>query len=82
MAEKAAPGPAKGQEPPERPELAELLRWKRNGIKIHWQLIDGSALIGTLNWFDNYNVQIQADELGAITIPKHSILWYKEAIEP
>ena len=74
--------PIKPQEQPERPEIAEFLKWKRNGIRIHWQLIDGSALIGTLNWFDNYNVQVNVDSIGNLTIPKHSILWYKEAIEP
>ena len=82
MAEKAAKTPAKGKEPPERPEITEFLRWKRNEIKVHWQLINGSSLIGTLSWFDNYNVQVNADGMGNVTIPKHSILWYREAIGP
>ena len=66
----------------ERPEVTEFLKWKRNGTKIHWQLIDGSTVTGALNWFDNYNVQVKTDDLGNITIPKHSILWYREATEP
>lgn len=79
---KAIPSKGSGKPQEERPELAEFLRWKRSATKIHWQLIDGSALLGTLNWFDNYNVQVHVDAMGNLTIPKHSILWYKEAIEP
>jgi sRNA-binding regulator protein Hfq len=67
---------------PEIPSTAELLKWKRSGTKVHWQLMDGSSVIGALNWFDNYNVQVQTEGLGAITIPKHALLWYREASEP
>lgn len=73
---------ASPREPSERPEIAEFLEWKRSGTSIHWQLIDGSAIIGTLNWFDNYNVQVHVDGMGNLTIPTHSILWYREAVEP
>ncbi len=67
--------------PSERPEVAQYLKWKRNGTTIHWQLIDGSTVIGSLNWFDNYNVQVSTEDMGDITIPKHSILWYREGSE-
>lgn len=63
---------------PEQSEFPQLIGWKRNNVKVHWQLIDGSTVIGTVNWFDNYNIQVK-DDLGEITIPKHSILWYREA---
>ena len=72
---------AKPKEPPERPEVAQFLKWKLNGTKIHWQLLDGSTVIGELNWFDNYTVQVSTD-LGEMTIPKHAILWYREVTEP
>lgn len=73
---------AKPKETPERPEIAQFLKWQRDGIKIHWQLLDGSTVIGTLNWFDQYTVQVKTDGMGDVTIPKHSILWYREATEP
>lgn len=73
---------AKPKGPAERPEVAQFLQWKRNGTQIHWQLIDGSTVIGCLNWFDNYNVQVSTEDLGDVTIPKHSILWYREAAQP
>lgn len=63
------------------PEVAQFLKWKRTGVKIHWQLVDGSTVIGPLNGFDNYNVQVRAG-LGDITILKHAILWYREVAEP
>jgi sRNA-binding regulator protein Hfq len=72
---------AKPKEPPERPEVAQFLKWKRNGTRIHWQLLDGSTVIGALNWFDNYTVQVQTD-IGDMTIPKHALLWYREVAEP
>jgi len=65
---------ARLRETTERPESEQLLKWKRNGTKVHWQLIDGSALIGSINWWDNYTIQVKADDLGDVTIPKHSIL--------
>ena len=71
---------AKPKEPPERPEVAQFLKWKRTGVKIHWQLVDGSTVIGTLNWFDNYNVQLRTD-MGDITLLKHAILWYRALSE-
>ena len=61
--------------------MAQFLKWKRSGVKIHWQLVDGSTVIGPLNWFDNYNVQVRTD-LGDITLLKHAILWYRELTEP
>ncbi len=62
-----------------RPELAQLLNWKRNQTLIHWQLVDGSTVVGSIIWFDNYNICVKAENLGDVTIPKHSMLWYKEA---
>lgn len=64
---------------PELQSNAELSRWKRTGTKVHWQLVDGSSIIGTVNWFDKYTVQVQSEELGTVTIPKHALLWYREA---
>ena len=69
---------ANAQGQPEHSEFEQLVRWIRNNIKVHWQLLDGSTVIGTVNWFDNYNIQVK-DDLGEITIPKHSILWYRAA---
>ena len=76
MAERPTP-----PERPPQPEFEQILRWKRNSTKVHWQLIDGSAVIGTITWWDQYAVQVKADDLGNVTIPKHSILWYREASE-
>ena len=72
------------QAPKTTPELqstAELATWKRAGTKVQWQLLDGSAIIGTVIWFDKYTVHVQSEELGAVTIPKHALLWYRQVSE-
>ena len=73
---------AQPRERPSSPEFEQLLKWKRDGVKIHWQLIDGSAVIGKLQWFDRYTVGVRTDDLGDIVICKHGLLWYREALEP
>lgn len=70
------------QAPKTTPELqstVELAAWKRSGTKVQWQLLDGSAIIGTVVWFDKYTVHVQSEQLGTVTIPKHTLLWYREA---
>lgn len=65
--------------PPKHASVMQFLSWRRTKCKIHWQLSDGSSVVGTLNWFDPWNVNITSEELGEITIPKHALMWYREA---
>ncbi len=57
-------------------ELEEL---KESGDNVKFILTDESTLQGTVNWFDNFNINITTEIAGEdrqVTIMKHGIICY------
>jgi len=57
----------------------QLSGWKKDQIVVHWRFMDDSSVVGTLQWYDRYNVAIDAEGLGPLTIPKHALKFYGPA---
>lgn len=56
----------------------QLRQWRFNKTSVLFKLQDNSSMIGTIQWFDKFNIAVETDDIGPITILKHSILWYGE----
>ncbi len=78
MAENGQNDQKKRTSHPAAASMSELSLWRREGTFVHLQLIDGSKLIGSLNCFDNWNVNIKTKDMGDITVLKHTLLWYSK----
>jgi len=64
---------------PKSEAVKQLSGWRKNSTPVHWQFMDGSSVIGVIQWYDRVNIGIDAEGLGPITIPKHALQWYAPA---
>lgn len=74
---------AKEKRPPQITwkEQEQLARWVKEGTPVWMKLIDGSILVGKLKWYDQYVLKLLLVGGEALTVPKHSILYYRQARE-
>jgi len=80
---KEAPKPQKEKRPPQVTwkEQEQLVRWIEEQTPIWIKLLDGSILVGKLKWYDQYVLKLLLLGGEALTVPKHSILYYRQARE-
>jgi len=62
-------------------EQEQLTRWVEEQTPIWIKLLDGSILVGKLKWYDQYVLKLLLVGGEALTVPKHSILYYRQARE-
>lgn len=73
MAEKPPKGEEKAPRPKPKPDLIRDL-WKDQAkLKLH--LLDGTVLEGRIKQFDQWNLQLLADNGKRLWIPKHAVAY-------
>jgi len=84
---KQKPGPQPEKVKEKRPpqvtwkEQEQLTKWVEEGTPIWIKLLDGSILVGKIKWYDQYVLKLLLVGGEALTVPKHSILYYRQARE-
>ncbi len=58
---------------------AQMIRFRDEHRQITFQLVNGAQFVGDVTWFDDFAYNVKTEE-GEVTIPRHSVVWYKAAV--
>lgn len=56
---------------------AQMIRYRDQHDVLEFHLVNGSKVTGDVTWFDDFAYNVRSNEHGEITLPRHSVLFYR-----